>query len=1510
MTKNYNRCFSFIFACIASTGLLAQLANWTPVPSGTNFPTNLVGQINGMTRISQMKFHASNPSKFYAITSQGGLFLTNNAAASWTVAPGTETLNMNCAAVCVDYTNDQNIWLGTGDPNYYSNGQGIYYSSNGGQSFAATSLVNCLVIEIIQNPANSLEYLAATNKGIYKSSNGGVSWAATTATTLAFCDMKSSAAVNSQTIFACTNEVSSKFLRSTDFGSTWTQITSGIATPTAQTQAGARIGVTPSNTNVVYFELISDGGMVHKSNDLGLNFILKKPGGSPYLTFYSNTVTAGGQGNYNNSIAVDAINPAKVWLQAHNTWFSADSGATWSMLTFWASTVHTDMHQVGQSPYDATKLYSCNDGGVWLSSDGGNSWTPKSNGIYAFEIGNETGVSSPVQSDFVSIGTQDNARLYGNANGWFTISGGDDYAKRQFDYNGNIYIDGTNRQLNHTGANAAYNLPTANWNYFAFNHTNNNLAFMGYTEVYRSMDIASASPTWTQISNFSQTITAMHSCIANPNRLYVLVNTGGFYICTNALSQNPVFTAITMPGGNANIGSIVAMANNANIVYVHKNNAIYRSQDGGLTWATVTYNLPNVNHRRILAEEYGGSQELVMVATNNAVYYKQAGQTSWTNYSTGLPTRKSPTGFSMYDNGTSQSRIRYATYGRGMWESGFANLRAFAADIIFNSDTTITCSNPSVQVTDGSVGVNNGPLTYTWNFPGGSPSVAYTQSVGVTYTSTGTYTMSLTIKDALNTVSTKTLSRFIQVISCSTDTIPGNDMQALGGGNYASTNASLAIGTTNSITLSAWIKINSTQPSFAGIIFTGSGGATGLDFRSNNQLGYHYNNAAATYNFAGGPTVPMNTWVHVALVTTSSYATLYMNGVPYVNNSPNAPINFNGSFNIGNDRDNTSRTMTGLIDEVCIYNRALSQNEIREQMHLTKNHNVIDAGLVAYYQFNEIGGTVYNRAGSVHATLKGTAVHQLSSAPVGSGNSERQSIVTNGVKTFTAEGTTLTFPGPLLPNVELCVTRLNIPPDSVPPNNTFNNASKRYWIINNYGNQVFTTLTNYSLSGFGTITPAEASAPNKFRLYSRATGGFLNSSWQLIDSAYAAASGTNGALTFSGNVISSFNKQFTIVKNACLSSTISSASVNVNPTCANAPVVLSAGTGTLNDAAAWKWYTGSCGGILAGSGTTISVSPSVTTTYYVRGEGGCVGTGSGVCTAITVSIKPTPATPSAITGPSVVCAGSKSLFGVFPVSGAISYSWSLPAGWSVTTSANSATLQAGSTSGTLLAMAINSCGASAPASMAVAVNPTVASVQNVSICSGSSYFIGNHSYSVSGTYTDALTSSNGCDSIVTSHIFVDAAVDTSLYVSGATLSSNAGNATYQWFNCDSMLVVQGATSQSFTPTANGHYALIVTINGCTDTSACYNIREVGINKYSNDNLFRIYPNPGSDWVAVQTTMENTNLSITNAIGQQVWYGRANGRSYRIRVATLPTGIYFVRLSSGSQSAVGKLVVER
>src|SRR6478672_4515572 len=120
MNKITQSLFLLLFFGLSAS---AQLANWSPGsnPAYTNFPVNSSGQINGLCRISQMKFHPTNANKMYAVTGEGGFFTTSDAGTTWTVK-GTDNLTGSCASLCIDYTNDQIIYLGSGDANYYSNG--------------------------------------------------------------------------------------------------------------------------------------------------------------------------------------------------------------------------------------------------------------------------------------------------------------------------------------------------------------------------------------------------------------------------------------------------------------------------------------------------------------------------------------------------------------------------------------------------------------------------------------------------------------------------------------------------------------------------------------------------------------------------------------------------------------------------------------------------------------------------------------------------------------------------------------------------------------------------------------------------------------------------------------------------------------------------------------------------------------------------------------------------------------------------------------------------------------------------------------------------------------------------------------------------------------------------------------------------------------------------------------------------------------------------------------------
>ena len=116
--------FLLVFLLTASTS--SAQSNWSALLPA-QFPTNASGQIHGISRVSQMKFHPTNSNKMYAISARGGLFITSNAGANWSVAPGTDFMPSDrLASVCIDFTNDQVIYLGTGDHDYYYSGSGVW----------------------------------------------------------------------------------------------------------------------------------------------------------------------------------------------------------------------------------------------------------------------------------------------------------------------------------------------------------------------------------------------------------------------------------------------------------------------------------------------------------------------------------------------------------------------------------------------------------------------------------------------------------------------------------------------------------------------------------------------------------------------------------------------------------------------------------------------------------------------------------------------------------------------------------------------------------------------------------------------------------------------------------------------------------------------------------------------------------------------------------------------------------------------------------------------------------------------------------------------------------------------------------------------------------------------------------------------------------------------------------------------------------------------------------------
>ncbi|MDQ0476861.1 PA14 domain-containing protein [Chryseobacterium sp. MDT2-18] len=111
--------------------------------------------------------------------------------------------------------------------------------------------------------------------------------------------------------------------------------------------------------------------------------------------------------------------------------------------------------------------------------------------------------------------------------------------------------------------------------------------------------------------------------------------------------------------------------------------------------------------------------------------------------------------------------------------------------------------------------------------------------------------------------------------------------------------------------------------------------------------------------------------------------------------------------------------------------------------------------------------------------------------------------------------------------------------------------------------------------------------------------------------------------------------------------------------CNGASTTLTLSGGSAGTGAVAQWFTGSCGGTLIGTGNSITVSPTATTTYYVRYSGTCYTT---ACVSQVVTVR-SPFSSGTIdnTGQTVCYGGTPSAIGSTASAsggdGEITYSW-------------------------------------------------------------------------------------------------------------------------------------------------------------------------------------------------------------------------------------------------------------
>ena len=199
--------------------------------------------------------------------------------------------------------------------------------------------------------------------------------------------------------------------------------------------------------------------------------------------------------------------------------------------------------------------------------------------------------------------------------------------------------------------------------------------------------------------------------------------------------------------------------------------------------------------------------------------------------------------------------------------------------------------------------------------------------------------------------------------------------------------------------------------------------------------------------------------------------------------------------------------------------------------------------------------------------------------------------------------------------------------------------------------------------------------------------------------------------------------------------------------------------------------------------------------------------------------------------------------------------------------------------------------------------------QNASICDGDSYLWNGMNLTNPGQYVDT-TAGNTCDTITTLTLSVNN-INTSVSQQGNVLQSSTSGATYQWIDCQNgFSSINDETSQQFSPSQNGYYAVEITMGNCIDTSTCFEFiipdsSNVGISKKLFSSKVNVYPNPIKNILSVECNDKISSITIYSLLGDEL----LQTNNQKINISHLKSGIYILSLDVNSTIYNYKIIKE-
>ncbi len=1081
----------------------------------------------GAAHVYTLEQSESDEDVIYAGTANAGIWKSIDKGDNWT--PLTYDINTGTTtAIEIDHQDEDVVFAELFSSVYKSTDGGNNWSPTGDATFQDISMN---VNDIRMDPTASDKVYAAGSEGLYRSTDGGNTWTESLDGDVLEIEIHPT---DHDTIYAVTlSGDETEFYRSIDDGVTFTLIGTGWPQPDVsmgQEQKRTEIAVSDDMPDriVALATGVANGGSglygIYVSDDSGENWTFQccgpQPAGPPsadnmnLMAWSDEGLDDGGQYYYDLALDLSPTNGDSIFVGGVNMWVSGDGGVTFVCPAKWSHSykpnyVHADNHDI---KYNASSgdLWVLGDGGIFYSDDNGANFTRKIYGIAGTDFwGFGQGFW---HGDVMLGGAYHNGTMLKEEdvydNGWICTDGGD--GVRGFvnpgqdrmafsDYNiktlsGDRTVSPSTRGFN--------NKPNGTYT------TGRSSDLLFHPEQYTSWYSGSGTTlyftedngyTFEERYEFNEDMASMDISWSNPDYIYVSTfpSWWGEKKLYKSTDGGKTFTDITpstavMPDRRWIPFDVEVDAEDPEKIYIGRTSmygdgayswGVYTSEDGGTSWNNITGNLDgeaitNIKHQK-------GTDGGLWVGTRLGVYYKNNSMSDWELFVDDLPMRTHSVRVVPYYR---KGKIRNAT-NRSVWESDFYENSQPIAQI--SVDRKLVCTNnDTLNFVDHSIVSDNG-VSWLWTFDGGTPSTSTERSVKVTYENAGQYDVTLTVTDAYGT-STKTWEKIIAADDyCKLEDEPLMALECVGVNDHANIE-SLDI-TTNNFTVTAWIKPDGIQDQYTGIFFN-DGDSAGLNFReSNNTLGYHW--PGGSWSWDSGLEVPSDVWSHVALVAEPSGVTVYLNGVGVKHNDAINTATF-GTGKIGSYKGWDSRNYRGQIDEVCVWNKSLTQEEIREYRHLVKNPET-DEDIIAYYQFNRSDPSITDFANGHNATLAGSATLVTSDGPFGAGESERINVSALGSYDFLDGDMEIEFVNGLVPDGEVVVTHLTVDPDVSPIENQ-ENFDAGYWIVNNYGTNI--TLNTFLINSFknsGTISQVMVDDNLPFSIYNRGQNAHTNL-WQLL----------------------------------------------------------------------------------------------------------------------------------------------------------------------------------------------------------------------------------------------------------------------------------------------------------------------------------------------------------------------------------------------------------------------------